>query len=218
MLRGIAIAVLASACGFTPNSASVDAHTSSHPDAHEPIDGGPHVTPMDAKVFLDAMTPPAFDPTMCPMGYSNNTVTASPNSRYRVINQAADFTTNFTACMNDHPGWTHLVVLDTVMEATQIHAALGGNPYYVGAVQPQDQATVGTGWLQLTGEAVPTDLWQPSQPNDNGGDNSENNEQNLTAADDSSGLMNDVSGSFQYLGVCECDGKPIAPAALAALN
>jgi hypothetical protein len=216
MLRGIAIAVLASACGFTPNSASVDAHTS-HPDGHEPIDAPTQVTPPDAKVFLDATTPPAFDPTMCPTGYSNNTVTASPNSRYRVINQGAGFTTHYTTCMNDHPGWTHLVVLDTMMEAMQIHAALSGNSYYVGAVQPPDQATVGTGWLQLTGEAVPTDLWQESQPNDNG-DNNENNEQNLTAVDDSSGLMNDVSGSFQYLGVCECDGKPIAPAAQAAIN
>jgi hypothetical protein len=215
MLRGIVIAVLASACGFTPNSASVDAHTA-HPDSHDPIDGPAHVTPIDAKVFLDAATP-VFDPAMCPAGYSNNTVTASPNSRYRVINQAADFTTQYTACMNDHLGWTHLVVLDTMTEATQIHAALAGNPYYVGAVQPLDQATVGTGWLQLTGEAVPSDLWQATQPNDNG-DSNENNEQNLTAADDNSGLMNDVSGSFQYLGVCECDGKPIASAAQAAVN
>jgi hypothetical protein len=208
--------VLASACGFTPNSASVDAH-SDHPDAHQnPIDAPPHVTPPDAKVFLDATTP-TFDPAMCPTGYSNNSVTASPNSRYRVINQGADFGTHYAACSNDHPGWTHLVVLDTTMEATQIHAALAGNSYYVGAVQPADQATTGTGWLQLTGEAVPSNLWQASQPNDNG-DNNENNEQNLTAADDSSGLMNDVSGSFQYLGVCECDGKPIAPAALAALG
>jgi hypothetical protein len=216
MLRGIAIAVLASACGFTPNPDSVDASTS-HPDAHDPIDAGPHVTPIDAKVFLDAMTPPAFDPTMCPTGYSNNTVTASPNSRYRVINQGAGFTTHFTTCMNDHPGWTHLVVLDTTLEATEIHTALGNNPYYVGAVQPPDQATEGTGWLQVTGETVPAELWQAGQPNDNG-DNIENNEQNVTAADDSTGLMNDVSGSFEYLGVCECDGKSIAPAALAALN
>jgi len=216
MLRGIAIAVLASACGFTPNSASVDAHTS-HPDGHEPIDGPPHVTPPDAKVFLDAMTPPAFDPTMCPMGYTNNTVTASPNSRYRIISTLDFYATQYASCRDDHPGWTHLVVLDTVMEATQIHAGLGNNSYYVGAVQPQDQATPGTGWLQLTGEAVPTDVWEQGQPNDNG-DGDENNEQNFTAVDDSSALMNDVAGGYQFLGVCECDGKPIAAAALAAIN
>src|SRR5664279_2806618 len=143
MFRGTALIVFASACGFSPNSASVDAHTA-HPDGHQdPIDAPRHVTPLDAKVFLDAVTPPAFDPAMCPTGYSNNSVTASPNSRYRVINQGADFTTHYTACMNDHPGWTHLVVLDTTMEATEIHAALAGNSYYVGAVQPKDQATAG---------------------------------------------------------------------------
>jgi len=207
--------VLASACGFTPNSASVDAH-SDHPDAHQNPDAAPHVTPPDAFVFLDATTP-VFDPAMCPMGYTNNTVTASPNSRYRIITQSAGFSTQYTACRDDHPGWTHLVVLDTTMEATQIHASLAGNSYYVGAVQPPDQATTGTGWLQLTGEAVPTDVWESGQPNDNG-DGVENNEQNLTAVDDSSALMNDVAGGYQFLGVCECDGKPIAPAALAALN
>ena len=39
-------------------------------------------TPPDAHVFHGRATPPAFDPAMCPMGYSNNTMTASPNSRY----------------------------------------------------------------------------------------------------------------------------------------
>ena len=215
-MRLLAIMVLVSACGFSPNLASVDAQDG-HPDAPHPIDAPPHVTPPDAFVFQDAMTPPAFDPAMCPTGYTNTSVTASPNSRYRIIAQSAGFSAQYAACKNDHPGWTHLVVLDATLEATQIHAVLAGNSYYVGAVQPANQATPSTGWLQLTGETVPANLWQPSQPNDNG-DSIENNEQNVTAVDDATGLMNDVSGSFQYLGVCECDGKPIAPAALAAVG
>ncbi|MEO8841667.1 MAG: hypothetical protein ABI591_00630 [Kofleriaceae bacterium] len=215
-MRFLAIIVLASACGFSPNSASVDARTDHLDGHHDPIDAS-HVTPIDAFEFHDAMSPPAFDPAMCPSGYTNHLVTASPNSRYRVTNQADVFSALYNACKNDHPGWTHLVVLDTTQEATQIETALNGNSYYVGAVQPANQAMVTAGWLQLTGEAVPADLWQTSQPNDDG-DNFENNEQNLTAVDNTSGLMNDVAGSFQYLGVCECDGKPIAATAEAALN
>lgn len=217
-MRFLVIMVLASACGFSPNSASVDAHTD-HVDAphHDPIDAPTHVTPLDAFELHDAMSPPPFDPTMCPTSYTNNTVSASPNSRYRVITTFALYPTQYASCRDDHPGWTHLVVLDSALEAMQVHGALGGNSYYVGAVQPADQATPGTGWLQLTGEAVPPDLWEQGQPNDNG-DNDENDEQNLTAVDDSSALMNDVAGSYQFLGVCECDGKPIAPAALAAIN
>lgn len=214
-MRCLAIIVLASACGFTPNSASGDARTDP-PDGPHPIDGS-HVTPIDAFEFHDAMSQPAFDPTMCPSGYTNNTVSASPNSRYRVITTFAYYSTQYASCRDDHPGWTHLVVLDSVMEAMQVHAAIGGNSYYVGAVQPADQATPATGWIQLTGEPVPPDVWEQGQPNDNG-DDDENNEQNLTAVDDSSALMNDVAGGYQFLGVCECDGKPIAPAALAAIN
>ena len=54
-------------------------------------------------------------------------------------------------------------------------------------------------------------LWQTGQPNDNNS-GGENNEQNFAAADDGTGLLNDVSGNNTYRGVCECDGLPIPPA------
>jgi hypothetical protein len=203
-----------SACGFSPSAVGVDADHHPMIDARQ-IDA--HVNPPpDAFVFEDAPAQVVFDPASCPIGYTNNTVTASPNSRYRVVGVAANFLAQNTLCNADHPGWTHLVVLDTTQEATEIHAAMGGNPYYVGAVQPPDQQTPGTGWLLFTGEAVPTDLWQTNQPNDNG--DAENNEQNFAAADDSSGLMNDVSGVYSYLAVCECDGNPLAPDVVTALG
>ncbi|HET9987878.1 MAG TPA: hypothetical protein VFQ65_05145, partial [Kofleriaceae bacterium] len=169
----------------------------------------------DGHVFVDA-PPDPFDPALCPPAYTNNTITASPNTRYKILTDMATLPNQSNECNADHPGWTHLIVLDTVQEAQQIHTHMAGNFYYVGAVQPKDQATPATGWLQLTGAVVPSELWQVAQPNDNG--NAENNEQNFVAVDDSTGLMNDVNGAFQYQAVCECDGQAIAPAALAALN
>jgi len=165
---------------------------------------------------MDAPAVTPFDPAMCPAGYSNTTISASPNTRYKILTSMATLKMQSDLCNADHPGWTHLIVLDTVLEAQQIHSHMNGNFYYVGAVQPPNQASPATGWLQLTGADVSTDLWQQFQPNDN--NNSESNEQNFAAVDDSTGLMNDVNGTFQYQAVCECDGQPISAAALAALN
>jgi hypothetical protein len=205
-------------CGFTPSQSPSDAPASG-PDGHGGADAAvirdAHVF-SDAHVFLDAPAVTPFDPAQCPVAYTNNTITASPNTRYKILTDMATLKSQSDECNADHPGWTHLVVLDTVAEAQQIHSHMGGNFYYVGAVQPPGQATPGAGWLQLTGAAVPDALWQSGQPNDNG--NSENNEQNFTAVDDSTGLMNDVNGAYQYQAVCECDGQAITPAALAALN
>jgi uncharacterized Zn-binding protein involved in type VI secretion len=212
----LAALILVSACGFSPSNAiGVDAD---HPMIDAPkVQIDAHVNPpLDAFVFEDAPAVEAFDPANCPIGYSNNTVTASPSSRYRIVGQPAVFGTQQTICAGDHPGWTHLVVLDTQLEATQIETALAGNAYYVGAIQPPNQQSPDVGWLQFTGEAVPADMWQINQPNDNG--DVENNEQNFVAADNSTGLLNDVSGTYSYLAVCECDGKPIAPAVITALG
>jgi len=214
-MKWVAI-MFVSACGFSPSAVGVDAdhHPMTDAPAHTQLDA--HVTSVDAFVFQDAPSQLPFDPAMCPTGYTNNTVTAAPNSRYRVVGTAAKFSAQNTICNGDHPGWTHLVVLDTIQEATEIHAALAGNAYYVGAVQPPNQDMPATGWLQFTGASVPPDLWQPGQPNDNG--DAENNEQNVGAADDSSGLINDVSGLYSYLAVCECDGNSLAPAVITALG
>ena len=168
-MKWVALSLVAG-CGFTPSQSASDAHASGSngqlgPDAAVAVDA--HAF-HDGHAFMDAAPPDPFDPTMCPVDYSNNTITASPNTRYKILTDMATLTTQSNECNGDHPGWTHLVVLDTVREAQQIHSHMGGNFYYVGAVQPPNQATAGTGWLQLTGAAVPSDLWQVSQPNDNG--------------------------------------------------
>lgn len=206
------------ACGFSPNQGTADAPRD--PDAP------PHVIDaqefhdahafMDAHVFMDAMIPPQFDPTLCPAEYSNSTITASPNSRYRIITEMHTFATQDADCNDDHPGWTHMFVIDSITEAQQIKSHLG-QPYYVGAVQPHDSADADAGWLSFTGTAIDPTFWQTFQPNDNDTNPFEDNEQNFAAADDSSGLLNDVSGVFQYQAVCECDGLPVTAAATAAI-
>jgi hypothetical protein len=216
-MRLVGIALLASACGFSPNQVAVDARDPDAPPSHL-IDA--HVFEdarvfEDAHVFEDAMTQ-TFDPALCPADYSNTTITASPNSRYRIIGDIHGFTIQNADCDDDHPGWTHLFVIDSITEAQQIKSHVG-QAYYVGAVQPSGSATADTGWLSFTGAAVDPTFWQSFQPNDNDTTPVENNEQNFGAADDTTGLLNDVSGSYQYLAVCECDGLPVSAAAAQAI-
>ncbi len=181
-------------------------------------DGGVDASPADGSL-VDAVTvdaspdgPPPWDPTMCPAEYTL-TLTGTPQSRYRLIDTSANVNTQHVDCNDDHAGWTHLVSLDDATEATQIRASITSNTFYVGAVQPRDQADTGVGWLTFAGTALPSAAWQTGQPNDNAG--VENNDQNFAAADDSTGLLNDVSGSGTYRAVCECDGQAI-PAAVAS--
>ncbi|MEO6774859.1 MAG: hypothetical protein ABI467_17945 [Kofleriaceae bacterium] len=207
--------ILIAGCGFAPAQSATDAPAGAAGDANRDGSVADAREPHDARVVMDAALPAPFDPALCPADYTNNTISASPNTRYKILTDMATFKSQSDECNADHPSWTHLVVLDTVLEAQQIHAHLDGNFYYVGAVQPPGQATPATGWLQLTGAPVPAALWQASQPNDNGG--AEDNEQNFAAVDDSTGLINDVDGAYQYQAVCECDGQAISAAALAAL-
>jgi hypothetical protein len=176
------------------------------PAEHAIDDGKPADGPTNgaADASIDAAV---FDPAQCPAGYANNGITASPDSRYRLIDSDAAFATHHVDCNDDKTGWTHLVVLDTVQEAQQIRAIITTRTYYAGVVQPRSSGQPGAGWLLFNGAGMATGLWQSGQPNDNSG--SENNEQNFAAADDGTGLLNDVSGTTSYRGVCECDGKPI---------
>lgn len=155
----------------------------------------------------------AFDPALCPSGYDNNGIDASPQSRYRLISATAPVATQNADCNDDYPGWTHLVVLDSSTEGQQLRDNLTSSPFYVGAVQDRNQSRTYRGWHQFTGGSVPM-IWQNFQPND--GDNFENNRENFAAADSSfNGHLNDVRGDSNLQAICECDGNPI-PADIAA--
>ncbi|MFT3692781.1 MAG: hypothetical protein QM831_06555 [Kofleriaceae bacterium] len=204
MKRALAIALLLGGCSFSPGSAPNDGPRdgTAHLDTQQvdPIDAA-----IDAKVYRDA-PPSSFDVTQCPSSYTNNTITSSPNSRYRFLGgQGHSFGSQYYACSQDHVGWTHLITLNSANEGAQIRAAISTSIFYAGAVQPKDQATPSTGWLGFDGQPVPQEVWQTSQPNDNA-DGVENNDQNVVAVDDSTGLYNDVQPSYLYAAVCECDG------------
>lgn len=221
-MKAVALIALATACGFKPNPSATDSSVPD-PDAPPHHQDDAHVFEdaheyHDAHVYMDAMEQPVFDVTLCPSDYSNTTITSSPGSRYKIITGQQTFAIQNADCNDDHAGWTHLFVIDSITEAQQIRSHVG-QAYYVGAVQPHDSADVDAGWLSFTGAAVDPTFWQNGQPNDD--DQSfnldETNEQNFAAVDDSSGLLNDVSGAFQYQAVCECDGLPVSAAAAAAI-
>jgi hypothetical protein len=161
----------------------------------------------DGATIVDARTDAGFDVSTCPASY-NLTVASTPGSRYRLISASATFMEHHDTCKSDALGITHLIVIQDQVEAQEVAALVIGGEYYVGAVQTPDQVIPTTAWSNLTGGPVPTLIWQSNQPND--GDGVENNVQNVGAADNASGLLDDTSltdlGAF-----CECDGYPIDP-------
>jgi hypothetical protein len=215
MKLGVLGACVLAGCGFSPQAgSSVDARAQVHDDA--PLQGvDAHVVQApDAKVWLDATASAPFDVTACPAEYTNTTISASPNSRYKLVTTLRKLADQLPLCDVDHPGWTHLFVPDTLLEAQQITSHMS-SIFYVGVVQPKDQATVTANWVLYTGETVPSVLWSAGQPNDNA-DGVENNEQNFAAIETTSGTLNDVDSSYLFAAVCECDGKAI-PANVAAM-
>lgn len=208
-------ALLVTGCGFTlqPAPATTDADPSGDAPRSDASDLD---APRDGQLIPDAPPPDAaFDPATCPAGY-NQTVTASPRSRYRWIAVNQSWLTQHQDCANDLPGATHLVVLDSIAEAQQIAAASGSVYYQVGAAQAPSQASVQAAWFALTGEPVSASMWHAGQPNDS--DGAENGQQDRGSVNTSAGpLIQDVEASFATHAVCECDGKGVAPQVAAFL-
>ncbi len=160
-----------------------------------------------------------FDVATCPASYG--VTLPGSGSRYRLIPDGHPAWTQSDACAADLPGATHLAVLDAQGElgsATSLVAAtptLAGNAIWVGAVQ-QATATLPTaGWLWLDGTAV-TGGWGGAEPNDRNGQ--ENQEEQFARIEKTKLYLQDSAGSGNNGALCECDGKPIAPAAEAAIT
>ena len=217
-MRSVSCALIAIAlegCSFSVGASSSGDAAAGH-DGPGNGDGPTDGVAIDAALIDAPPVDAAFDPATCPAGYTM-TIAASPQSRYRWITVDRAWLAQHQDCADDLPGATHLAVLDTVAEAQQIAAAAAGaTSYQVGAAQAPAQATVLAGWYELTGEVVPAATWQSGQPNDN--DGTENGEQNRGSVNVSAGpLLQDIDLVFATRAVCECDGKPIAPAVAAFL-
>jgi|GEM_PF-2239807 len=203
------------ACSFAPQQASsLDAPDTRAPDTREPdtreidaqVDG--HQLPSDAKMFLDAPPPTPFDVSMCPASYISTVSSTSTVSRYRITG-TGNAAWAEAACEADHPGWTHLLVAGVTGESGQIAAIIPGHAvFWLGAVQPKNQATPATGWVWASGAPVPVNAWSANQPNDNA-DGTEDNDQNFAYVDFASGTINDSGANYSFNGVCECDGVPV---------
>jgi hypothetical protein len=208
------LAIATAACGFAPQAHAVD--------GREPIDGAASDVPRDGTamhpdgpvVVPDAALAP-FDLAMCPASYNASLPATMTVSRYRVT-PAGTVKNLEAACEGDHPGWTHLMVLDVATEGYQMAHALDPSVvFWVGAVQPKNQASVSANWSWFSGAAVPTSAWSATQPNDNN-DGTENNEQNFAYVDSFNGTLNDSAPTYSFNGICECDGVPV-PASVAAM-
>ncbi|HEX8107109.1 MAG TPA: hypothetical protein VF516_05235 [Kofleriaceae bacterium] len=81
-------------------------------------------------------------------------------------------------------------------------------------MQPAIAPSPAAGWLWLDGTAV-TGGWGGVEPND--GDGRENKSEQFARIEKSKPYLQDFTGSGNDSALCECDGKPIAPAAAAAI-
>jgi hypothetical protein len=129
--------------------------------------------------------------------------------------------TQSDACVADLPGATHLVVLESKAELDGATAlvgaattALAGNAIWVGAVQQTPAALPSAGWLWLDGTAVTG--WGGIEPNDR--DRQENREEQFARIEKGKLYLQDSAGSGNHSALCECDGKPIALTAAAAIE
>jgi hypothetical protein len=166
-----------------------------------------------SRVTIDAPPDARFDLASCPSTYD----VVAPTSRYRVIENGRRYGLHYDDCADDLPGATHLAAIIDRTEQTllQNHLANTGidNRPWVGVVQLRDAGVPTAGWLALTGEPVPSDLWQDNEPNDQGG--TEDNDEQFANIGADRDLTDDVDGN--RFGICECDGRPIAPDAAAAV-
>ena len=79
----------------------------------------------------------------------------------------------------------------------------------------QTSATLPTaGWLWLDGTAVTG--WGGIEPNDR--DRKEDQEEQFARIEKTRLYLQDSAGGGNNSALCECDGKPIAPAAAAAIT
>lgn len=194
-------------CSFTPGRLAPKTDDAAIADAR-------------SDVAIDAVpdAPRGFDAGLdCPTSYDVSIGESS--SRYRIITVEANFATQYAACNADLAGATHLASPETDTELTDIRTHLLGTfalsrKYYLGIVQPSNQATVDAGWIVYSGGPLPPNHWEIGEPEDAGG--GENNAQNVSSLWVDTGLT-DSGGGVSYGALCECDGIPIAAAALAAI-
>ena len=162
----------------------------------------------------------SFDFASCPEGYT--TVLPGP-SRYRLISTGGRAGDQSDGCNRDAPGATHLVVLDSMAEIVAVAALVDGAPdnsithnaIWVGGVQLRSATNPADQWLGFDDKPL-IDQWAPNEPNDGGGNEFDHGEQ-FVLVERGRHYLTDASGNTQSGALCECDGKPVAAMAAAAI-
>lgn len=165
-----------------------------------------------------AAAPPdsGFDYATCPPSY--NALLPGP-TRYRLIPTPGAAWAHSDTCAADLPGATHLVVLETMPELVSVSgfvdtATTAGNAVWVGGVQLRTALLPRDGWLRFDGMPL-VDGWASGEPNDNGG--TENQEEQFVYLERGRRYLADRAGATGNGALCECDGKPVAATAAAAI-
>jgi hypothetical protein len=167
-----------------------------------------------------AAAPDASVPYTCPTSYSAN---LPGPSHYRLIVEGHPAWIQSDTCAGDLPGKTHLVVLETQDEISEVAAlvsappmGIAGNAIWVGGVQQRTAVLPGTNWLRFDGEPL-TLGWGGAEPNDKGNGELDHEEQ-FVRLEKGKAYLQDSAGNGNYGALCECDGKPLAMAATMAID
>jgi hypothetical protein len=159
-----------------------------------------------------------FDVATCPPSYGVTLL--GSRSRYRLITDGHPAWAQSDACAAELQGATHLVVLDSQPEFDSAVALVAAtttpvNAIWVGAVQEPTATQPLVGWLWFDGSPV-TGGWSGIEPNDS--DGTESRKEQFARIEKTKLYLQDSDGKTSSGALCECDGKPIAPAAAAAIT
>jgi hypothetical protein len=199
-------------CGFGGSSSDGSADTSTDNEDVTTDDVTGDDNPDDSST--DA---PTFDFSSCPEELYI-AVEGAP-SRYRFGTTNSNAYDAFNVCSGDLAEATHAVVFETQAELDalqrQVRETRAGK-YWIGAIQPLQQATPGTGWIWITGGTVPAPWWRgPVEPTDYNDEDDEVDgdehdfEQFARIDNDAATGLVDAPGGFDGFFLCECDGVPI---------
>jgi len=193
----VAWIALIAGCGFQSPSA-------------DPSMGGTAGDPVDS----------GYDYALCPPSYN---VQLPGPTRYRLIPEGHPAWQQSDACMVDLPSATHLVVLETMAEVMAVSGfvdttptTIANNAVWVGGVQERTASLPDFGWLGFDGAPLIPAVWATGEPND--GTNESDHSEQFVVLERTRRYLVDRGGSNGYGALCECDGKPIAPGAVAAIT
>jgi hypothetical protein len=177
-----------------------------------------------AQVETDAAGP---DAAQCPPAYD---IVLQGPSRYRLITAAAPAWEHSDTCASDLRDATHLVILETAAEVASVQALVEHPPatiesggIWVGGVQLRTATTPAEGWLGFDGQPLIGGEWYDDdatndhEPNDQNEIETDDHLEQFVAIDAGKHGLNDADGTHARGALCECDGKPMAANAVAAV-